>query len=269
MLDEAGKAIAPGVTGDKIDEVVHNACMERECYPSPLNYYGFPKSCCVSVNEVVCHGIPDFRPFEEGDIVNVDVTVYHRGLHADLNETFFVGKVDDKGRELVDCAYQALYKAIRACKPGMRYRDIGGIIEEYCDARGFAVVRTYTGHGIGTLFHCVPNVPHYDGNRAVGVMQPGHVFTIEPMINEHGHDDVLWPDDWTAVTVDGGRSAQFEETLLVTETGVEILTQRTHGSYSNPSGKKKKKKKKKKNTQGQHSEAGAAGEGAPGTDVSS
>lgn len=226
VLDLAGKAIRVGVTADEIDRIVHEACIERDCYPSPLNYYKFPKSCCTSVNEAICHGIPDLRPFEDGDIVNVDVTVYHNGYHGDLNETYFVGNVDEQGKHIVKVAYECLDQAIQAVKPGTRYRDIGGIIQKHAQANGCSVVRTYCGHGIHELFHTAPSVPHYAKNKAIGVMKPGHCFTIEPMINLGTWKDVLWPDDWTAVTQDGKRSAQFEQTLLVTGDGCDILTKR-------------------------------------------
>ncbi|XP_028347471.1 methionine aminopeptidase 1 isoform X2 [Physeter macrocephalus] len=182
VLDIAADMIKPGVTTEEIDHAVHLACIARNCYPSPLNYYNFPKSCCTSVNEVICHGIPDRRPLQEGDIVNV--------------------------------------------KPGVRYRELGNIIQKHAQANGFSVVRSYCGHGIHKLFHTAPNVPHYAKNKAVGVMKAGHVFTIEPMICEGGWQDETWPDGWTAVTRDGKRSAQFEHTLLVTDTGCEILTRR-------------------------------------------
>ncbi|KAG7226320.1 hypothetical protein INR49_003072 [Caranx melampygus] len=206
--------------------VVCKACTARNCYPSPLNYYNFPKSCCTSVNEVICHGIPDRRLLQDGDILNVDITVYHNGFHGDLNETFFVGEVDEGAKKLVQTTYECLMQAIDSVKPGIRYRELGNIIQKHAQANGFSVVRSYCGHGIHRLFHTAPNVPHYAKNKAVGVMKPGHVFTIEPMICEGGWQDETWPDGWTAVTRDGKRSAQFEHTLLVTETGCEILTRR-------------------------------------------
>ncbi|XP_070559189.1 methionine aminopeptidase 1-like [Ptychodera flava] len=230
VLDIAAKIIDVGVTADEIDRVVHEACMERDCYPSPLNYYNFPKSCCTSVNEVICHGIPDTRPLEDGDIVNVDVTVYHNGYHGDLNETFFVGKVDDRSKQLVRVTHECLMHAINEVKPGVRYREMGNIIQKHAQAHGYSVVKTYCGHGIHKLFHTAPSVPHYAKNKAIGVMKPGHTFTIEPMISEGTWKDLTWPDNWTAVTQDGKRSAQFEHTLLVTETGCEILTQRQENS---------------------------------------
>ncbi|KAF0881366.1 methionine aminopeptidase 1 isoform X1 [Hyaena hyaena] len=226
VLDIAAGMIKPGVTTEEIDHAVHLACIARNCYPSPLNYYNFPKSCCTSVNEVICHGIPDRRPLQEGDIVNVDITLYRNGYHGDLNETFFVGEVDEGARKLVQTTYECLMQAIDAVKPGVRYRELGNIIQKHAQANGFSVVRSYCGHGIHKLFHTAPNVPHYAKNKAVGVMKAGHVFTIEPMICEGGWQDETWPDGWTAVTRDGKRSAQFEHTLLVTDTGCEILTRR-------------------------------------------
>jgi len=151
-------------------------------------------------------------------------------MHGDLNETYFIGEVDPKTRRLVEATYESLQMAIDTVKPGVLYRDIGGVIQNHVTKAGFSVVRTYCGHGIGRLFHTAPSIPHYSKNKAVGVMKPGHVFTIEPMINEGTWHDVTWPDDWTSSTRDGKRSAQFEHTLLVTETGVEVLTARLPGS---------------------------------------
>ncbi|KAI0928785.1 hypothetical protein AcV5_006240 [Taiwanofungus camphoratus] len=226
VLDIAAAHVRPGITTDEVDEIVHNATIERDAYPSPLNYRGFPKSVCTSINEVICHGIPDKRKLQEGDIVNIDVTLYKDGFHGDLNETYPVGKVDNDSKKLMRVTRQCLDEAIKLCKPGALFRDLGKTIEPIARANGCAVVRTYCGHGINDLFHCAPNVPHYAKNRAVGTMKPGMTFTIEPMINiGHSWDQVHWPDDWTATTIDGKRSAQFEETLLITENGVEILTE--------------------------------------------
>lgn len=226
VLDIAGKALRVGVTGDEIDRIVHEATIERGCYPSPLNYYNFPKSVCVSVNEIICHGIPDSRPFEDGDIVNLDITVYKDGYHGDLNETFLVGKVDEEGTRLVKNAFECCQAAVNLVRPGTMYRELGKHITAVANHEDFSVVKTYCGHGIGSLFHCQPNVPHYAKNKAVGIMKPGHIFTIEPMINVGSWRDKTWPDDWTAATADGSRSAQFEHTVLVTEDGYEILTAR-------------------------------------------
>jgi methionyl aminopeptidase len=230
VLDLAGKAVDVGVTTDELDSVVHEACIARGAYPSPLNYYGFPKSCCTSVNEVICHGIPDCRPLEDGDIVNIDVTLYVDGFHGDLNETFLVGHVDRASRILVKNAYDCLQAGIRIVKPGLAFRDIGAAVEEQAQKLGHNVVRTYCGHGIHRLFHAAPNIPHYRKNKTPGVARAGNTFTIEPMICQGSARDVLWPDQWTAVTSDGGRSAQFEETLLVTNAGVEVLTAKTDAS---------------------------------------
>lgn len=226
VLDVAYEAADVGVTTDEIDRLVHEASVERDCYPSPLNYYNFPKSCCTSVNEVICHGIPDQRPLENGDLLNVDVTVYHRGFHGDLNETMFIGEVSPQHRKLVQVTYESMMKAADLIKPGEKYRELGNVIQKHVAAHGFSVVKSYCGHGIHRLFHTAPNVPHYAKNKAVGLMKAGHTFTIEPMISEGSWRDVSWPDDWTAVTQDGKRSAQFEQTFLVTDTGYEILTKR-------------------------------------------
>uniref|UniRef100_A0A3B3R3R1 Methionine aminopeptidase n=1 Tax=Paramormyrops kingsleyae TaxID=1676925 RepID=A0A3B3R3R1_9TELE len=211
VLDVAALMVKPGMTTEEIDHAVHLACTARNCYPSPLNYYNFPKSCCTSVNEVICHGIPDRRPLQEGDILNVDITVYRNGYHGDLNETFYIGEVDEGARKLVQTTFECLMQAIDSVKPGVRYRELGNIIQKHAQANGFSVVRSYCGHGIHKLFHTAPNVPHYASewrrpsghlssslllltrlsssvlsteNKAVGVMKPGHVFTIEPMICE-------------------------------------------------------------------------------------
>ncbi|KAF7294957.1 Methionine aminopeptidase [Mycena indigotica] len=225
ILDIAAAAVRPGITTDEIDEIVHNATIERNAYPSPLNYRNFPKSVCTSVNEVICHGIPDQRKLQEGDIINLDISVFYDGYHGDVNATYPVGKIDDESAKLIATSRECLDKAIAMCKPGALIRDVGKVIEPIARTNGCSSVKTYTGHGIHTLFHTVPNVPHYAKNKAVGTMKAGMVFTIEPMINLGSNwSEVHWPDNWTATTVDGKRSAQFEETLLITETGVEVLT---------------------------------------------
>ena len=230
VLDTAHKAVRVGVTTDELDRIVHETAIENDCYPSPLNYYKFPKSVCTSVNEVVCHGIPDLRPLKDGDIVNLDVTVFHHGYHGDLNETYLVGNVDKKGKKLVEKTYNSLMKAIEICQPGVKFSEIGNVIGEYIEEEGFSVVRNYLGHGIGKLFHTFPNIYHYKNNNAKGIMKPGNIFTIEPMINEGTHKNIKWGDNWTVVTEDGKRSAQFEHTLLITEDGVEVLTARNENS---------------------------------------
>lgn len=232
ILALAGKMAKPGVTTDEIDRVVHEETIRLGAYPSPLNYRLFPKSCCTSVNEVICHGIPDLRPLEDGDIVNVDVSVYYKGFHADLNETWLIGTPKKIYQNLVKTTYECLEKAIAICRPGQMYREVGNVISKHAHSQGFSVVKTYVGHGVGRLFHSAPNVPHYAGNKAVGVMKVGHIFTIEPMINEGNWKDMLWePDNWTSTTTDGSYSAQFEHTILITEEGCEVLTRRKHGTY--------------------------------------
>jgi len=227
ILDIAARFMREGVTGDEIDRIVYQACVDRKIYPSPLNYYRFPKSVCVSANEVICHGIPDCRPIREGDIVNLDVSICYKEYHSDLNETFLIGQVDEDGHRLVRTAYQALQAASKLIRPGTFYRDLGNVIHTEAAKNNCSVVTTYCGHGVGKLFHGPPKVPHYRKNKAVGIMKPGHVFTVEPMLNLGGNGgDKTWPDNWTAVTKDGNRSAQFEHTFLVTETGCEVLTMR-------------------------------------------
>ncbi|KAH7930806.1 methionine aminopeptidase [Leucogyrophana mollusca] len=225
ILDIAASHIRPGVTTDALDAIVHAATIERNAYPSPLNYRNFPKSVCTSVNEVICHGIPDQRKLLEGDIVNIDVSLYYDGFHGDLNETYAVGEIDEDSKKLIRTTRHCLDESIKICKPGALFRDIGKVIEPIARSNGCAVIRSYTGHGINDLFHTAPNIPHYAKNKAVGTMKAGMVFTIEPMINLGSNWDLVhWDDSWTATTVDGKRSAQFEETLLITETGVEVLT---------------------------------------------
>ncbi|OHE99854.1 methionine aminopeptidase [Colletotrichum orchidophilum] len=237
VLDIAAAAVKPGITTDYIDEIVHKACIERNAYPSPLNYNHFPKSVCTSLNEVICHGIPDQRVLLDGDILNIDVTLFFEGYHGDLNETYYVGdraKADPDAVRVVEASRDCLDAAIAAVKPGTLIREFGNIIEKIAKERNCSVIRTYCGHGINSLFHCPPNVPHYAKNKTVGECKPGMTFTIEPMIALGKYRDVTWPDNWTSTTIDGKKTAQFEHTLLVTEDGVEILTARTATS---PGGK--------------------------------
>ncbi|KAL7004530.1 Methionine aminopeptidase 1 [Cystobasidiomycetes sp. EMM_F5] len=224
VLDHAASFIKPGITTDELDRIVHQATIDRGAYPSPLNYRNFPRSFCSSVNEVICHGIPDLRPLEEGDIVNLDVSCYYKGFHGDLNATYPVGKIDADSERLIRTARACLDAAIAIAKPGTLYRDFGAVIEKVATDNNCTVNRTYCGHGINQLFHPAPSVPHYAKNKAPHFLKPGHTFTIEPMICLGSPQETHWPDNWTAVTIDGKRSAQFEETLLVTETGIEILT---------------------------------------------
>ena len=241
-IDCVARAVEVGRTTDFLDRVCHVVCVSNGAYPSPRLYAGFPKSLCASVNEVVCHGVPDDRPLEEGDVVNLDVTVCLNGYHGDVNETYYVGGsgggsggsgVDDarkRSTRLMRCALECLRDATRLCAPGTRFRDLGEVIQRRADREGFGVVKDFCGHGIGELFHCAPNVPHYARNKAAGAMRAGMTFTIEPMVNEGSRGVKTWPDGWTAVTADGRRSAQYEHTLLVTEGGVEVLTRRTANS---------------------------------------
>ncbi len=224
-LAEVGRHVAPGVTTDELDAVGHQALVDAGAYPSTLGYRGFPKSLCTSVNEVICHGIPDSTVLQDGDIVNVDITAYLDGVHGDTNATFLVGDVDEESRLLVERTRAALERGIKAVAPGRQINVIGRVIEKYASRFGYGVVREYTGHGVGPAFHTGLVVPHYDAAPAYDtVMAPGMVFTIEPMLDLGTEQWRMWDDDWTVVTADGSRSAQFEHTLLVTETGAEVLT---------------------------------------------
>jgi methionyl aminopeptidase len=222
--DLVGEHVAPGVTTDELDRIGHEFLCDHGAYPSTLGYKGFPKSLCTSVNEVVCHGIPDARSLEDGDIVNIDVTAYIDGVHGDTNATFLAGEVADETKALVEHTREALRRAIQAVKPGRRVNVIGRVIEAYAKRFGYGVVREFTGHGIGTAFHSGLIIPHYDDSRFDDEIRPGMTFTIEPMLNLGTHEWVMWDDGWTVVTADGRPSAQFEHTLLVTADGAEILT---------------------------------------------
>ncbi|KAI0449738.1 methionine aminopeptidase 1 [Xylaria acuta] len=237
VLDIVAAELRPGVTTDYLDEVCHKACIERNAYPSPLNYNRFPKSLCTSPNEVVCHGIPDHRVLLDGDILNLDISLYHGGYHADVNETYYVGdraKADLNSVRVVETARECLDDAIKLVKPGTPIREFGKVIEKHAKSRNCSVIATWGGHGINTEFHPPPWIPHYAKNKAAGVCKPGLTFTIEPIITLGKPHDLYWPDNWTNVTVDGKRTAQFEHTLLVTETGVEILTARNEDSPGGP-----------------------------------
>lgn len=224
VLDIGCRAVRVGVTTDEIDRVVHEATIERGMYPSPLGYYNFPKSVCTSVNEIICHGIPDSYELQEGDIVNLDISSYLEGFHGDLNETVFVGKPDEDSIRLVHTAFSCMMAGIDRVKPEELYRRIGDTIEDRADKSSCSVVRSYTGHGVGRLFHTTPIVCHYRNNKSLGMMKEGHVFTVEPMINLGTWRDVLWPDAWTSAVADGSRSAQFEHTLVCTADGYRLLT---------------------------------------------
>lgn len=224
VLDEGIRAVVVGATTAEINEVVHAETIARDSYPSPLNYHGFPRSCCTSINEVICHGIPDSTVLKDGDIINVDVTIFHDGVHGDCSETVMVGNVSPQVRDLVTTTYECWQAAINHCKPGVPYSELGGIIESIITKKGYTTVREFCGHGIGRVFHTQPNVLHYRNKQRNGVMAPGHTFTIEPMICLGKAAPKLWPDQWTSTTSDGLPTAQFEHTLLITEQGVEALT---------------------------------------------
>jgi methionyl aminopeptidase len=223
-MEEVGRHVAPGVTTDELDAVGHDYLVARGAYPSTLGYKGFPKSLCTSVNEVVCHGIPDSTELRDGDIVNIDITAYLGGVHGDTDATYLVGEVDEESRLLVERTRESLRRAINAVRPGRPVSVIGRVIESYARRFGYGVVRDFTGHGIGTWFHSGLVIPHYDDERYSTVMEPGMTFTIEPMLNLGTHEWEMWDDGWTVVTADGRRSAQFEHTVLVTDSGAEILT---------------------------------------------
>ena len=219
-----GSHVEPGTTTDELDRIGHEFLCDHGAYPSTLGYRGFPKSLCSSVNEVVCHGIPDDRVIEDGDLVNIDITAFLDGVHGDTNATFFAGEVDEESRLLVERTKEALERGIKAVRPGRRVNVIGRVIESYARRFGYGVVRDFTGHGIGSAFHSGLIIPHYDEPRFDDVMEVGMTFTIEPMLNLGTHEWEMWDDEWTVVTLDRRRSAQFEHTLLVTPTGAEVLT---------------------------------------------
>lgn len=224
VLQAVAAAIAPGVTTDELDALCHDEIVRRGAYPSPLNYGGFPKSLCTSVNEVICHGIPDDRALSDGDILNLDVTIFLDGVHGDTNATFPVGQIDDESARLIRVTRECLDRGIEAVKPGRPLSDIGRAIQTHAEAEGFGVVRAFVGHGIAEQFHTDLQIPHYYDQRASTVMEPGMTFTIEPMITVGAWQHQMWDDGWTAVTIDRRRTAQFEHTLLVTDDGVDILT---------------------------------------------
>lgn len=223
-LQEVGRAVAPGVTTDELDRVGHDFLLDHGAYPSTLGYRGFPKSLCTSLNEVICHGIPDSTTLVEGDICNVDITAFIGGVHGDTNATFLVGDVSEEARLLVERTHEATLRAIKAVAPGRPISVIGRVIESYAKRFGYGVVRDFTGHGIGTAFHSGLVIPHYDDPRYDTVMETGMTFTIEPMITLGTIDYDIWDDGWTVVTRDHQLTAQFEHTILVTADGSEILT---------------------------------------------
>jgi methionyl aminopeptidase len=224
-LDLIAEAIAPGMTTDEIDRIGHEYLLSQNAYPSTLGYRGFPKSVCTSVNEVICHGIPDDTVLEEGDIVNVDITAYIDGFHGDTNRTFTVGEVSEDAQLLIERTEEALRRGIKAVAVGREVNVIGRTIESYAKRFGYGVVRDFTGHGVGSSFHTGLIIPHYDSAPMFNdVIRAGMVFTIEPMLTLGTHEWDMWQDNWTIVTRDRSLTAQFEHTILVTESGVDILT---------------------------------------------
>ncbi|MCS4489105.1 type I methionyl aminopeptidase [Corynebacterium sp. ES2794-CONJ1] len=229
-LQEAGKAVAPGVTTDELDRIAHEYMLDHGAYPSTLGYLGFPKSCCVSLNEIVCHGIPDSTVIQDGDIVNIDVTAYKNGVHGDTNATFLAGNVSEEHRLLVERTHEATMRGIRAAKPGRKINVIGRVIESYAKRFGYNVVRDFTGHGVGPTFHNGLVVLHYDSDAYTDTLQPGMTLTVEPMINLGSLDYRIWKDGWTVQNTDHKFTAQFEHTFVITDDGNEILTIPSSGS---------------------------------------
>lgn len=223
-LQVAGAAVAPGVSTDELDRLAHEYMCDHGAYPSTLGYLNFPKSCCVSLNEIVCHGIPDSTVIEDGDIVNIDVTAYKNGVHGDTNATFLAGDVSEEHRLLVERTKEAMMRGIRAAKPGRQINVIGRVIESYAKRFGYNVVRDFTGHGVGPTFHNGLVVLHYDSMAYTDVLEPGMTLTIEPMINLGELPYTIWKNGWTVQNNDFKFSAQFEHTLVITEDGNEILT---------------------------------------------
>lgn len=224
-LDVIGQALKPGMTTDEVDAIGHEYMISHGAYPSTLEYQGFPKSLCTSLNEVICHGIPDSTVLQDGDILNVDVTAYLDGVHGDTNRMFLIGDVDQQARDLIEHTKIAMERGIRAVKPGRQVNVIGRVIEKYAKRFGYGVVREYTGHGVGEAFHSGLIIPHYDSAPLYNdVMEEGMVFTIEPMLTLGTAASKQWDDGWTVVTADGSRSAQFEHTLVVRADGAEVLT---------------------------------------------
>jgi methionyl aminopeptidase len=229
-LQEVGRNIRPGITTDELDRIGHEFLCDHDAYPSTLGYPGggrgpaFTKSLCSSLNEVICHGIPDSTELRDGDICNIDITAFIHGVHGDTNATFLVGEVDEESRLLVERTHEATMRGIKAVAPGRQLSVVGRVIESYARRFGYGVVRDFTGHGIGEAFHSGLVVPHYDDPSATTFLEPGMTFTIEPMINLGTYAWEMWDDGWTVVTADRRRSAQFEHTVLVTDDGVEILT---------------------------------------------
>lgn len=223
-VELVGASIRPGITTDELDAIGHEFMISHDAYPSTLGYRGFPKSLCSSINEVICHGIPDDTVIEDGDIVNIDITAFKNGVHGDTNRTFVVGQASEEALALVDRTSEALSRGIKAVAPGRKVNVIGRAIESYAQRFSYGVVRDFTGHGVGEAFHSGLIIPHYDSPSFDTEIVPGMVFTIEPMLTVGSQDWEMWDDGWTVVTRDRSLTAQFEHTLVVTESGTEILT---------------------------------------------
>ena len=223
-LEHLEPHVVPGVTTDELDRIAHEFLVDHGAYPSTLGYRGYPKSCCTSLNEVICHGIPDDTVLCDGDILNIDVTAYLDGMHGDTNRMYLVGDVAEEAKLLVERAHEAMMRGIKAAKPGREVNIIGRVIEKYASRFGYESVRDYTGHGVGRAFHSGLIIPHYDTTQFRDEIRPGMIFTVEPMLVTGSQDWEQWDDDWTVVTKDGSWCAQYEHTILVTEDGVEILT---------------------------------------------
>jgi methionyl aminopeptidase len=224
-LDEVAKIAKPGISTDDIDKLCYEFINDHKAYSAPLFYRGFPKSCCTSVNHVVCHGIPSEKVLREGDIINVDVTAYKEGWHGDTSRMFKVGEISIKAEKLIETTYESMMKAIKIVKEGIQLGDIGSTIQNHVEAQGFSVVQDFCGHGIGQVFHKEPNILHYGKKGNGEKVKAGMIFTIEPMINIGNYETKILKDGWTAVTKDKSLSAQFEHTIGVTKDGYEIFTQ--------------------------------------------
>ena len=232
-LDEVTSHVKPGITTYQLDKICYEFIRDNGGYSAPLFYKGFPKSCCTSVNHIVCHGIPGDKSLGDGDIINIDVTAIVNGWHGDTSRMFYVGNVSVKGKNLVSATYNSMMKAISIIKSGIHLGDIGETIQAYIEKKGFSVVRDFCGHGIGKIFHQPPNVLHY-GKKGEGIkLETGMIFTVEPMINEGEYNTKLLKDGWTAVTRDKSLSAQFEHTVAVTNDGFEIFT-KSKKNYEQP-----------------------------------
>ena len=233
-LDFIAPHVKPGVSTDELDRLCHDFIVTRSAIPAPLGYRGFPKSICTSINHVVCHGIPGERRLTEGDIVNIDVTVIVDGWHGDTSRMFYAGKVGVKAQRLCEVTFEAMWRGIRAVRPGATSGDLGHAIQEYAESQRYSVVRDFCGHGLGRIFHDAPNIMHFGRPGEGVVLTPGMFFTIEPMINAGRYDVKILGDGWTAVTKDRSLSAQFEHSIAVTETGYEVFTLSPKGLHQPP-----------------------------------